>query len=137
MSKGHLNSICEQFAHILRGKSKLEHGVCSVNFKRPFDVTIQGKKSTAVLGVDATFESLDQYGNALNIAEIAILEEEIPAFSQAAAQHGLIISALHNHWLFTQPVIMYIHLQSVESPIQFAQKLAYCFSKLKQYPVSS
>jgi len=137
MSKGHMNSICDQFAHILSGKSTLEHGGCSVRFKRPFEITIQGKKSTAVLGVDATFESLDPYGNALNIAEIAILEEEIPAFTQAAAQQGLIISALHNHWLFTHPVIMYIHLQSVESPIQFAHKLAYCFSMLKQYPVSS
>jgi len=135
MRVSNFDSVCEQFAHILQGKSKVNHGVCSVNFKRPFDITIQGKKSTAVLGVDATFESLDQYGNALNIAEVAILEEEIPAFTHAAVQHGLMISALHNHWLFTHPVIMYIHLQSVESPIHFAQKIAYCLSMLKQYPV--
>lgn len=134
MRIGNFDSICEQFAHILQGKSKVEHGVCSVNFKRHYEVTIQGKKSTAVLGVDATFESLDQYGNALNISEVAILEEEIPAFTYAAVQQGLIISALHNHWLFTHPVIMYIHLQSVESPIHFAQKMAYCLTKLKQYP---
>ena len=82
------------------------------------------------------FESLDQNGNALNLAEIALLEQEIPAFMQAVVQQGLIVSALHNHWLFTDPTIMYIHIQSVEPPVDFAQKMAYAFTMLSSYPVA-
>ncbi|MBS4172852.1 DUF1259 domain-containing protein [Bacillus sp. FJAT-49736] len=135
MRAGNFDTVCEQFAHILNGKHKKGNGSCSVAFKRPFEITMQGKKSSSILGVDVNFESLDSNGNALNIAEVAILEEEIPAFTYTAIQQGIIISALHNHWLYTNPVIMYIHLQSVEPPLHFAQKMANCLSRLKQYPV--
>lgn len=81
------------------------------------------------------FESLDQNGQALNLAEIAILQEEIPAFMSSVVQQKLIVSGLHNHWLFINPQIMYIHIQSVESPLSFAQKMARAFSYLRSYPV--
>ncbi|MBM7655922.1 hypothetical protein JOC76_005458 [Neobacillus cucumis] len=34
---------------------------------------------------------MDQSGNALCLAEIAILEEEIPGFMYSIVQHGMII----------------------------------------------
>lgn len=40
-------------------------------------------------------------GNALNSTEIAVLQKDIHGFI-----YCLIVSALHNHWLFTEPVIM-------------------------------
>ena len=134
MERVNFQKVCEQFGQVLRGKSQMKNGVCSVSFKRQIDLTIQGKKSSATLGVNATFESLDQQGLALNISEVPILESEIPTFEYAVVQQGLIISAIHNHWLYTNPTLLYIHLQSVEPPIQFAQKLAYAFTQLREYP---
>jgi hypothetical protein len=29
----------------------------------------------------------------------------------------------HNHWLFDQPRLMYIHFESLENPIRFARKV--------------
>ncbi|EEM02576.1 hypothetical protein bmyco0003_59260 [Bacillus pseudomycoides] len=52
-----------------------------------------------MIPVGISFESLDQNGNALNFGEIAILQEEIPLFMQSIVQQGIIVSALHNHWL--------------------------------------
>ncbi|UOQ45134.1 DUF1259 domain-containing protein [Halobacillus salinarum] len=128
-------AICEQFGHIIGGKGKMENGVCSVNLHRKMKVFVQGRQSTSVLPAGAVFESMDNEGNALNLAEIAILQEEIPSFTQAAVQQGLIISALHNHWIFITPFILYIHLQSVEPPLSFAKKLRYALSHLTSYPV--
>lgn len=68
------------------------------------------------------FESLDQNGIALNMAEVAILPEEVPLFTKKLVDQGIIISALHNHWIFTEPNILYIHFQSVEPPLTFAKK---------------
>ena len=130
-----IDNICEQFGKILKGKGKLNKGVCSVSFHRNIEASVQGKKSTSVTPADVLFESLDESGNALNIAEIAILQEEIPRFMHAVVQQGIIVSALHNHWLYTNPLIMYIHLQSVEPPLNFAKKLAYSFTMLNSYPV--
>ncbi|MBH0158098.1 DUF1259 domain-containing protein [Fictibacillus sp. 5RED26] len=129
-------NLCEQFAKILNGRSQNHQGVCSVSLHRTFSATVQGKPSKAVLPVGVSFESLDQSGNALNLLEIAVLQEEIPRFMYAVVQQGLIVSALHNHWLYVNPQIMYMHVQSVEPPLNFAQKVSRSFSYLSSYPSS-
>ncbi|WP_410986384.1 DUF1259 domain-containing protein [Bacillus cereus] len=131
------NYICNQFATILKGKSKINQGGCSVSFRRNFSVLVQGKKSNYVIPVGVSFESLDQNGNALNLGEIAVLQEEIPSFIKSIVQQGIIVSAIHNHWLYMNPLIMYIHIQSVEPPLHFAKKLADSFLVLSSYPVSN
>lgn len=87
--------------------------------------------------VSVNFQDLDSQGNELNFVETAVLQEEVPAYIYAAMQQGIIVSAVHNHWLFTDPPqIMYVHFQSVEPPLQFAQKMAYSFTQLKSLPVA-
>jgi hypothetical protein len=130
------NYICEQFAKILNGKSTINRDVCSVSLHRNLKVLVQGRESRSVVPAGVLFESLDQSGNALNLAEIAILQEEIPSFMYSIVQQRVIVSALHNHWLYTEPLIMYIHIQSVEPPLNFAKKMANSFSFLSSYPVS-
>ncbi|MDM5428102.1 MULTISPECIES: DUF1259 domain-containing protein [Bacillus] len=130
------NFICERFSKILNGKSNINQNVCSVSLRRNIKVFVQGRPSTSVIPVEVLFESLDQNGNALNLGEIAILQEEIPSFMQSIVQQGIIVSALHNHWLYMEPLIMYIHIQSVEPPLNFAEKLTNSFSVLSSYPVN-
>lgn len=132
-----IDLICDYFAKILNGKSTINHGVCTVSLRRNFKVMVQGRESRSVVPAGVSFESLDESGNALCLAEIAILEEEIPRFMNSVVQQGLIVSALHNHWLYTEPSILYIHIQSVEPPLNFAKKMAYSFSFLSSFPVSS
>lgn len=126
-------TLCYQYAHILKGKMKLENGVCSVEIKRNLDVSIQGRASKGEVSAELSFESLDHQGNALNLGETVLLEEEIPLFTQMLVKNGVIISALHNHWLFAKPHILYIHFQSVEPPLSFAQKAAEAFNAIKMY----
>ncbi|MDO6848308.1 DUF1259 domain-containing protein [Priestia megaterium] len=129
------SEICQQFGQILNAKSKVSPTGCSVSLKRSFQAHVQGRKSSSAVPVGVSFEAIDAQGNALNLAEVAILQEEIPRFTEAAARQGLIVSALHNHWLFTEPVLMYLHIQSVEPPLHFAKKMAFCFTTLKSLPV--
>ncbi|QWC22815.1 DUF1259 domain-containing protein [Bacillus haikouensis] len=126
-----IHTLCQQFGQILNKKTKMKNGVCSVNFHRDLQVTIQGRPSRSELHSKASFESLDHGGNALNLGQTVILEEEVPAFTRSLTQNGIIVSAIHNHWLFTKPVILYVHFQSVEPPLQFAHKVAQAFKVLK------
>ncbi|MBS4218678.1 DUF1259 domain-containing protein [Bacillus sp. FJAT-49711] len=130
------NNLCHQFAAIFHAKSTSNHGVCSVSLHRNFSVFVQGRTSTSVVPVGISFEALDQHGYALNLAEIAILEEEVPAFMHSIVQQGLMVSALHNHWIFMNPHILYMHIQSVEPPLQFARKIVNAFSSLSSLPIS-
>ncbi len=128
----YLQNLCHQYAQIVNGKPKMEQGVCSVEIGRNLHVTIQGRVSKSALPAGITFESLDVQGNALNLAEVAVLQEELPLFVKAITDKGLIVSAIHNHWIFTNPTILYVHIQSVEPPLSFAKKFAEAFSILKQ-----
>ncbi|WP_225986192.1 DUF1259 domain-containing protein [Psychrobacillus glaciei] len=51
-----------------------------------------------------------------------MLQEELPEFVKALVNNNLIVSAFHNHWNFTNPTILYVHFQSVESPSSFEHK---------------
>lgn len=132
----HYDSICNEFASILNGKGKREKGGCSVSFHRNINVFVQGKRARSVVPAGVSFESLDENGNALNLLELAILQEEIPKYMHFVVQQGLIVSALHNHWMYMEPMIMYLHLQSVEPPLSFARKVSHSFSYLNSYPIA-
>lgn len=130
-----LHSIGEQFAHILGGKLKYIHNGCSVSFKRDFHVQVQGRWSRSVVPVGLSFEDLDNTGYALTLGEIALLEEEVPTFSRSVLQQGLIVSAIHNHWILTDPRLIYLHVQAVEPPLYFANKMAHAFKTLISQPI--
>ncbi|RXT02826.1 DUF1259 domain-containing protein [Ammoniphilus sp. CFH 90114] len=125
------NTLCQQYGQILKAEPKVEHGVCSVEFHRDLKVTIQGRPSRGELHAEVMFESLDHEGNALNMGETVILEEEVPYFINILVRNGIIISALHNHWLYAKPNILYVHFQSVEPPLSFARKVAEAFRVLR------
>lgn len=124
-------NLCTQYAQIVNGKPTMKQSGCSVELERNFHLTIQGRPSRSALPVGITFESLDYEGNALNLGEVAVLQEELPSFVGVLVQNKLIVSAIHNHWIYTDPIILYVHFQSVESPLTFAQKFADAFKVLK------
>ena len=124
--------LCQQCAQILNGEASVKHGVCSIGISRNLQVTIQGRPSHAELHAGITFESMDQEGNTLNLGEVVLLEEELTPFVHVLVRNHLIISAIHNHWVFTKPTILYVHFQSVEPPLNFAKKVSQAFYAIGQ-----
>ena len=122
--------LCERFARTL-GSTVLESksGMCIVMRMRNINACISGRRSVSPLTLAAMFsyENMDRCGNTLNLGETVILENEIPAFTLALREKGIVISALHNHWLFDQPRLMYIHFMSIEPPLAFAKKMSEAF----------
>jgi len=119
--------LCQQCAQILKGEASVKHGVCSIEISRNLQVTIQGRPSRAELHAGVTFESMDQEGNTLNLGEVVLLEEELSPFVNVLVRNHLIVSAIHNHWVFTKPNILYVHFQSVEPPLTFVKKVSQAF----------
>lgn len=48
----------------------------------------------------------------------------------AAPPFLLVAQALHNHWLFESPRLMFVHFESVDKPLRFAAKVARAFEVL-------
>ncbi|GAK13161.1 DUF1259 domain-containing protein [Geomicrobium sp. JCM 19039] len=126
---------CKAYGETLGGTGRDADGVCTVELKRHFNTTIDGKRSRSATPVGVTFESVDEKGQALNLAEVAIVQSEVGPFLRALARQGLTVSALHNHWINIDPFIMYVHIQDVSEPVKFAEKLHEAFKSLNRMPV--
>ncbi|WNC12992.1 DUF1259 domain-containing protein [Brevibacillus brevis] len=121
--------LCDRLARILGGTG-MSNDTCSIMVKRQLNATILGKKYDTEHEI--TIQSLDSRGNTLNTAEITLLQREVERFITAARKQGLRVTALHNHWLFDRPRLMYLHIETVEPPIQFAKKLRRALRVLKK-----
>lgn len=126
--------LCEKFADILDADShQIVNGVCvATRIRNELNPTILGRETNSPLSIAAlfSFEDLDSDGEALNLGETVILQNETQKFISKLREQGLIVTALHNHWLFEDPRLMYIHWESVEDPLEFAKKTARAFRVL-------
>ena len=129
-----IGELCKQFGQILGGKAKVKHGVCKVEKDRTnIQVNILGKPSRSGLSIHSmwSFESMDHQGNALNLGETALLQEEVYPFIWELQKSGIMVTSLHNHWLMDSPHLVYAHYASVEEPLSFANKVAEACKILK------
>ena len=103
----------------------VQNGVCVVEKDRTIPATILGHptQSPLVIHNEFTFEPVDS-NNSLNLVEVVLLEQEVQPFVDRIAGQGVIISAIHNHWLFDNPRLIYTHLEAVMNPEEFTRKVA-------------
>ncbi|RYM06477.1 DUF1259 domain-containing protein [Sporolactobacillus sp. THM7-7] len=116
-------STCQKLADIIGGEVITSKPVCVVQRLRDIDATILGRptRSPLALPFALSFEN-KRNGQTLNLGETVILQKEINPFLSALRERGLIVTAVHNHWLFDQPRLMYMHWENVGDPFKFARK---------------
>ncbi|MFL0575004.1 DUF1259 domain-containing protein [Priestia megaterium] len=127
-------SLCQEFARILGGQGSLdENDVCLVQKFRtiPFRILGRPTRSPLVTPQFFTFEDLDSRGRALNLGETVLLQEEVNPLLTELRKRNIIVTAVHNHWLFEEPRAMYMHFESIEPPLDFARKVREAFRVLK------
>ncbi len=123
-------NVCRDFARILGGTViNSTDGSAVVTRMRDLDVTILGRNadSPLVLAAMFSYESADAQGRTLNLGEVPLLPREVNPFIDVLRENGIIVAALHNHWLFERPRLMYIHFESIDDPLAFARKVAEAF----------
>mgnify|MGYP001301208081 CR=1 FL=1 len=125
-----LQRLCGKLAAILNGTASIQNGVCVVSqLRTDLDVTILGREtqSPLVLPVLLSFENFDQKGRALSLGESVLLQEEANTFIRVLQDNGIIVTALHNHWLFEEPRLMYLHWEAIMDPVAFTRAVAQAF----------
>lgn len=122
-------ALCKHLARILGGKGKSNGKACNITIERKLHAKILGKNYETEHEI--AIESLDRQGRTLNTGEITLLQSEVQRFMNAARRQGFLVTAIHNHWLFEEPRLIYLHLESVENPVKFAIKLRKALNVLK------
>ncbi|MEH7331761.1 DUF1259 domain-containing protein [Neobacillus drentensis] len=103
-------STCQRLADIIGGEVISAAPVCTVMRLRDIKATILGRRTRSPLALPfmLSFEN-----NGLNLGESVVLQRELNRFIAALRKRGLIVTAFHNHWLFENPRLMYIHWENV------------------------
>jgi hypothetical protein len=119
--------LCNQFSTILGAtEHEITKGpVCFVTRNRRVNATILGRRTTSPLVRYQlfSFESLDKSGRALCLGETALFQNQVNRLLTNLRNNGIKVTAVHNHWLFENPRLMYIHWESIDNPIEFAKKV--------------
>lgn len=119
--------LCNQFSRILGGtEHEITKGpVCFVSRNRRINASILGRRTTSPLIRYQlfSFEALDSSGRALCLGETALFQNQVNQLLTNLRNNGITVTAVHNHWLFEKPRLMYIHWESIDDPIEFARKV--------------
>lgn len=119
--------LCDQFSSILGAtEHEITPGpVCFVTRNRVIKASILGRKTTSPLVRYQlfSFESLDSSGRALCLGETALFQSQVNQLLTNLRKNGITVTAVHNHWLFESPRLMYVHWESIDNPVSFARKV--------------
>lgn len=113
---------CQELADIIGGMVVVATPVCVVQRLRNIKATILNRRTRSPLSLPfaLSFEN-NRNGRTLNLGETVILQREINPFLSALRRRGITVTAVHNHWLFDEPRLMYMHWENVGDPFEFAR----------------
>ena len=95
----------------LKGKMNEKEGVYKVTFPRGnVKVTVTGWEMPPFMGLGswAAFQGNDD--KAMMMGDTVLFEDEVNDALSAALDNGLQVTALHNHFLFDQPKVYFMHI---------------------------
>lgn len=140
MSNMNPDKLCQEFAEILGSTPSVINGVCTATRSRTnIHPVVLGRRAESFMFVPQafSFENFDRNGRALCLGETVILQEEANPFMTILRDEGILVTALHNHWLFDNPRLMYMHFESIDEPLAFARKVRRALEVLTTHNVGS
>ena len=117
----------------VKGKLNQKEGVFKVTLPRTdIKATIAGVKMNPELGLGA-WAAFTMVGNhAMVMGDMVLLEEQVNPVMSAALDNGLEVTALHNHFLWDSPRIMFMHIGGMGDELILAKAVGQVFDKLKE-----
>ena len=94
-----------------KGVYTAEEDVHRVSFPRSdLKVTIEGRPAHPFLGFGSWAAFTPGHGGTMVMGDIVLLEDEVSPAMSAALDNGLEVTALHNHFFYESPRVMYMHI---------------------------
>ncbi len=99
-------------------------GVFQATVPRAESVTEMGHPLLPAMGVTTVmnFQPTSD-GKAAITGDFVLIDKEVNAVAKALRQHGIDVTALHNHGLMDTPRLFYMHFWANDDPVKLAQGL--------------
>src|SRR5215218_8468497 len=94
-----------------KGVYTAEEDVHRVSFPRSdLKVTIEGRPAHPFMGFGSWAAFTPGHGGTIVMGDIVLLEDEVSPAMSVALDAGLEVTALHNHFFYESPRVMYMHI---------------------------
>ncbi|HEY3155931.1 MAG TPA: DUF1259 domain-containing protein [Candidatus Eisenbacteria bacterium] len=116
-----------------KGKLDPKEGVFKVSVPRgDLDVRVAGVHMTPPMGLTswASFKRVGQH--AVVMGDMVLLEDQVNPVMSAALDNGLEVTALHNHFIWDAPRVMFMHVGGMGNEEGLAAAVGKVFSKIKE-----
>jgi hypothetical protein len=112
----------KEITEIVGGTSMVSDSVLTVSVERKDRFRELGILLEPDMQVDSmiNFQSIGE-GHAAAVAEIPVLPEEADAVARTLREHDFYVTALHNHELFIEPDLYYLHAFGTDEPLSLAR----------------
>ena len=114
----------EQVQQILGQKGTLKRGVLHVSVPRPEKITVHGVELPPSMGM-ATAMNFQAAGDGKVAAtgDFVMIDEDVNSVARALTEHGIKVTALHNHLLHDSPDLFFMHFWAHDTQEKVAQGL--------------
>ncbi|UPM52472.1 DUF1259 domain-containing protein [Gottfriedia acidiceleris] len=112
-------SECQRLADMIGEEVVQATPVYVIMRLRDINATILGRRTRSPLALPFMLSFED---NSLNLGESVVRQKEINPLMTALRKRGIIVTAVHNHWLFDKPRLMYMQWENVNlDPAEFTR----------------
>src|SRR5207253_4920948 len=110
-----------------------KEGVFKVQVPRSdLAVTAAGAKLTPPLGLTAWAAFTKAGTHTVVMGDMVLTEDQVNPAMDAALQNGLEVTALHNHFFWETPRVMFMHIGGMGDEAKLAAAVGKVFEKLKE-----
>ena len=117
----------------VKGQLNTKEGVFKVSVPRTdLSVTVAGVKMTPPMGLTswAAFKAVGD--RTMVMGDLVLLEQQVNPVMDVALENGLDVTALHNHFFWDSPRIMFMHIGGSDNEEQLAAAVGKVFAKIRE-----
>ena len=116
-----------------KGSLNEKEGVFKVSFPRKdLHVTAAGVHLTPPMGLTAWAAFTKAGGHTAVMGDMVLTEDQVNPAMSAALDNGLTVTALHNHFFWEQPRVMFMHIGGMGDVEKLAAAVGKVFAAMKQ-----
>jgi hypothetical protein len=112
----------KQIEHIIGGSGMISGGVLSVSVERAEKISELGVTLQPAMQIESmfNFQSIG-HGRVAEAGEFVLLPQEVDAVARSLRAAGFPVTAVHNHELFIEPNLYYLHTFKTGNPVELAE----------------
>src|SRR4051812_36065845 len=116
----------------LKGTLNEKEGVFKVSYPRAdLSVTAGGVKMTPPMGLTAWAAFTKMGDREMVMGDMVMTEDQVNPVMSAALDNGLEVTALHNHFFWDKPKVMFMHIGGMGDETTLATAVGKVFAKIK------